>query len=533
MFFFFFFGDKMLNRNLILITLAAATLYGCSSKDPVAVEAVKSLKGPSNVEVIQDPSSRASLAAVNNAAYNSAGTDYSKTETDMWVDAGEWQEPLAMADMLVCIMGASSHSTLPNATYRALVDMTICNDDAGDQASAVANYADVVNVISRASNTSPQTGTGYFTQTQDDNGDGDTTDAGEKSEYVAESRMTEGASATNPYGIATMNWNQDNSPSGDHSRGSLAFTNASTTDVGISFIEENKEAGEYDFDQWAVGTLKKDGSGGSIKVSKVDGGTTKVYKVAFNGTHAKIQKDAETASCVDLNSMTSIIYSYDLFDNTTGALKDITAGIEFVHGASKDKRGYAGSYKDSNGAIKNWMWTQDGSAPTVIYDDSDLGVPYNVSWNAGKPTITGLTFDAPIRFEADFLGTPPGGTEGTKTDNLNYEGPGQLYGINWTVSGDTSGNGQCEPSEFDCEWSPDYNLTDGLGLVDTDGTTWRVKRTNGKKVPAAVALSNCSTLSLTAANAFTEPTLTAVTKTFTSKPVVTGKPKVIQGVLQY
>ena len=98
----------MLNRNLILITLAAATLYGCSS-DPVAVEVTRSLNLPSNVEVIQDPSSRASLAAVNNAAYDTAGTDYSKTETDMWVDAGEWQEPLDMADMLVCIMGASSH----------------------------------------------------------------------------------------------------------------------------------------------------------------------------------------------------------------------------------------------------------------------------------------------------------------------------------------------------------------------------------------------------------------------------------------
>ena len=126
--------------------------------------------------------------------------------------------------------------------------MSICNNDAGDQASAVASYADVVNVVSRASNTSPQIGTGYFTQTEDDNNDGDSTDPGEKSEYVAENIMIEGASATNPYGVASMNWNLDNASAGDYSRGSLAITNASTTDVGISFIEQNKNQIEgYEF----------------------------------------------------------------------------------------------------------------------------------------------------------------------------------------------------------------------------------------------------------------------------------------------
>ena len=113
------------------------------------------------------------------------------------------------------------------------------------------------------------------------------------------------------------------------------------------------------------------------------------------------------------------------------------------------------------------------------------------------------------------------------------KGPGQLYGINWTISGDTSSDGECQPSEFDCEWNPDYNLTDGLLLTANDATQWRVKRTEGKLVPAVVAASNCSTLTLTVANAFTAPTLTAVTKTFSTKPALTAKAKVIHGVLQY
>ena len=189
----------MNSKSLLIVGLASLTLYGCSSKTPAtSTEQIAGMALPQNVIVIQDPSASASLAAVNNAAYNSSGTDYSNRKADMWVDAGEWQEPLNMADMLVCIMGASSHSTLANATYRALVDMTICNNDAGDQASAVASYADVVMTVSRASNTANQIGTGYFTQTEDNNSDGDTLDAGEKSEFVAEIVMTEGASATNP-----------------------------------------------------------------------------------------------------------------------------------------------------------------------------------------------------------------------------------------------------------------------------------------------------------------------------------------------
>ena len=99
----------MLSKKLILITLASATLYGCSSSDPAAVAAVSGLSLPANVEVIPDDAgSSASLAAANMAAYNSTGTDYTNLKTEYWINAGQWQEPLKMADMLVCIMGAAS-----------------------------------------------------------------------------------------------------------------------------------------------------------------------------------------------------------------------------------------------------------------------------------------------------------------------------------------------------------------------------------------------------------------------------------------
>ena len=75
-------------KSLLIVGLAFLTLYGCSSKTPATTQQIAGLALPQNVVVIQDPSASASLAAVNNAAYNSSGTDYSKRKADMWVDAG-------------------------------------------------------------------------------------------------------------------------------------------------------------------------------------------------------------------------------------------------------------------------------------------------------------------------------------------------------------------------------------------------------------------------------------------------------------
>ena len=531
----------MLSKKLILITLASATLYGCSSSDPAAVAAVSGLSLPANVEVIPDDAgSSASLAAANMAAYNSTGTDYTNLKTEYWINAGQWQEPLTMADMLVCIMGASAHKDLANHTYQGLIDMNICQSDSGDQSAKTANFADVVSITSRASNTSTQTASSWFTNAYDENDDGDTLDAGEISKYASEIVITEGASPSNPFGVFSMNWNQDNSASGDYSRGSLVFTDNSTTKVGISFLEENKNQNEgYEFDQWAKGELNKDGSGGMIQVKQVDNGTEYVYKINFNGTHANIDK-AGTATCsnLDESTMTTYIDRYNLYNATTGALVDINAGLEFVHGASKDKRGYAGSYFDNNGAEKHWMWVEDGSAPATIYAESDNSLTYSVSWSSGEPTISGITFDKPIRITASYLGTPPGGSAATQTANLNYEGPGQLWGIDWDLNGDTNGNGECDAGENSCgsQWEPDFNLADGLVLTGTNGAysgvQYRVKRVEGWKTLATVASSNCSSIPISSVS-YTKPTLTAVTTTFATKPAINGKPRIIHGKKMY
>ena len=549
-------------KNILLLTtipfILAACLGGGGGAGTNLAAAITGLNLPQNIEVLQDDSAvSASLAAVNNAAYNSTGTDYTNAKADIFIDGGEWQEPLKMADFLICIMNGTGANLIPNGTYKALINMTQCDNAQGSsQAGKKTKFSDAVVVSSRTSNTSTQNIKTYIIDGMDRNNDGDITDAGETMNIVVEVAITEAASTANPYGLFTFDWNQTNNPSGEFMRGSIAITNESATQVGMSMIAQGKDS-SFEDSLWAKGLLNKDGSGGKMKVKMsmdkngdgdfLDSGETLTFKVNFNATHANIDTGG-TAVCKNLTeaSMTSYVYNYNLYNSTTGALKDITAGLEFLHGngASSTLRGYAGSYVDGSGAVKHWIWTEDGSAPTIIYKESDTSVSYNVAWSSGlspaslngKPTISGMTFDPRIEIDASFTGITPGGTSGTRTDNLDYEGPGQLWGINWTLAGDTNNNGQCDVGESDCDnnWSPNYNIADGTTLTDTDGVDWKVKQMGLWKTLATVNASNCSTLPVTdAAIAFTTPTLSAVSTTWASRPTVTAKPRVISGIKQY
>ena len=540
----------MLIKNIVIIGLAASILFGCNSDSASSssAAAVAGLNLPANIEVLQDDSAvSASLAAVNNAAYNSTGTDYSNAKAEIYIDGGEWQEPLNMADFLICIMNGTGANLIPNGTYKALINMTQCDNAQGStQAGKKTKFSDATVVSSRASNTSTQNIKTYIIDRMDSNDDGDTTDAGEMLNIVVEAAITEAASTANPYGLFTFDWNQTNNPSGEFMRGSIAITNDSSTQVGMSMLAQGKDSTNED-NLWAKGLLNKDGSGGKMKVKMfidenndgdfLDSDETLTFKVNFNATHANIDTDG-TAVCKNLTeaSMTSYVYNYNLYNSTTGALKDITAGLEFLHGSGKSLRGYAGSYVNGSGAVKHWIWTEDGSAPTTIYKESDTSVSYSIAWASGQPTITGMVFDPRIEIDASFTGITPGGTSGTKTDNLDYEGPGQLWGINWTLAGDTNSNGQCDSGESDCDnkWSPNYNIADGTTLTDTDGVDWKVKQMGMWKTLATVNASNCSALPVTdAAVNFTTPTLSAVSTTWASKPTVTAKPRVISGIKQY
>ena len=511
-------------KNTLTIFLAATVLYGCSSSSSdtdsssSGSDSVAALTLPDNVEIFQDDNEFISYSPVNMAAYNSTGTDYSNSVAEVFIESGgEWQNPLKMADMLVCIMNASSHTDLANETFLAIVDMAICN--ANDRDGIVSNFAEVVVKSTRDSNTSSQNIDAFYKQEDD----------GSYVQFAVNVSMSKGASNSNPFGLFTFNWNLDNAPSGESESGTLIFSEESATEVRIKFIEEILDSSTDEVD-WAQGVLNKNGSGGKLKVTVTDNSpspiVTDVYNVNFNADYAHIRKTTSLGtndSCMDLDesSMTTHVFDYDIFD-TSGALKDITAGLPFFHGAGKALRGYAGSYSDHNDVRRNFVWTEDNSSPTLIYNENDLSITYNISYSdhdglsstPDMPVISGgMTFDDAVEFTiAD--NTP------ALVDSLNYEGSGKLWGIPWTPA-----SGQ---------WLPTYTLADGTELTDTNGTKWYVKKKLAMRQLAQVAGSFCTGLSVEDADIpYTKPSRIDVTTTWSDRPTMSGKPRVVHGVKKF
>jgi hypothetical protein len=522
-------------KNVFLLTTIPIILASCLGGGGGAgtnLAAIAGLSLPQNVEVLQDDNALSgNLAAVNSAAYNSTGTDYSKAKAEVWIDGGAWQDPLMMVDFLMCIMVNNGASLLPNSTFKSLVDMNKCTDD---NTSGIPRFNEVISVSSRESNTSVQNVTAYIDDKLDMNNDGDFDDAFENEKVATEIVIVTAPTASNPYGAFTFNWNVTNRAANNHGRGSVSFSEESASQTRMKFIREDGNSGNNDY-QYLSAKLNKDGSGGRVYVEQsAYGGSPQDFKVHYNSTHVWIAGSG-SPQCYNLDesSMTPHVYSYNLYNSSTGALIDISAGLEFLHGSGKNERGYAGSYINTSGAIKHWIWTEDSSSnpqPTTIYKESDPSVSYSVAWTSGlspsslngKPTITGMSFDEPIIFTASFTGSD-GNTE---NDDLNYEGPGQLWGIEWNQRG---GSGS-DP------WLPAYTIADGALLTATNGNTYRVKQVGLWKVPALVSSGFCSGLNVSSSN-FTDidtrPTLSAVSTTWSSKPTITAKPRVIHGVKQY
>ena len=426
----------------------------------------------------------------------------------------------------MCIMQATGATLLPTSTYLGLVDMSQCaNERSGSQQGKQTSFMKAVVVSTRASNSANQYVTVYFVNQSDNNSDGDTADTGETTNYLTETIVESAVSSSNPWGVFNFNWKMTNPPvAGDYEMGTLDISTTAAGLIDLKFVSsQNNQTGRgqgaYEYDEWAAGLLNPDGTTGKMSVfqdaTQTGGAGDITYKINFNATHANVN-DGSSATCYNLDesTMTPYVYSYNLYDSTTGALKDISAGMEIVYGASKDNRGYIGQYTDGNGDRKDWMWAEDGTNPTTIYSRADDTVSYTVSWSSGQPTITGPTFDDPIRIEASF--TDADGT--TRTDNLNYEGPGQLWGIEWTEGAST--------------WSPAYNLADATELTDTNGTVWIVKQMGLWKT-LADATGSCGDLPVTdAAVSFSAPTIGTVTGSWDSIPTITAAAKVIHGIVQ-
>ena len=511
----------MKKTNILLAASIAALLSGCGGGSTPATEdapeaTIYGIATPENVVVIQEAAASANLAVVNYAAFNDTGTDYANTAVNSSIDGGDWQEPFSTADDLACIMAATGAGTHPNEKYLALVEHSTCMPDG--ESPGMINWAASIMNTSRADDNSPELVKAYYTF-KDYNGTDST--------VIADVKAVVAPTEANPWGVWDISYDFKNWPTGTYDHGVMSIVKEGDNlnfKYNGSFNRVEQSGESYDWDsKWANGVIKADRSGGQLQVSLNEGwvnsGAEQIYKIDFNTTHASVSKDGSAATCQSLTSFTEYAYDYNIYTED-GSAVDITSQLELRFGTNKDKRAWAGQYQSggtaTNPTYSHWMWTEDGSKPTMVYLKSDTSVFKTVTWptNGNWAPVINVTFDAPIIFNNTHADN-----DAIQSNDLYYVGKGRLYGINWT--------------QVDGRWRPTLSLTDGTQLTAENGTTYRVKRTRVAKTPNMVDASNCTGLDASTIS-FSDPELTNTAKdiAWSTKPTVSSEAKVKHGVDQ-
>lgn len=447
------------------------------------------------------------------AAYDDAGTDYTTQTASTWIDMGPAMAPLNFTDFLVCLMKKTAASTIVNGTYDALTDASKCQTGQGSEKPEIAK---MTVVTSRTDNSTPQTVNVWF-------------DAGAGAQYIVESTITEGVSASAPFGSFVFSWQ---SASDANEKGTMSFT-AGDTSTAVKMYKSEGTA------QWVNGAIANDRATGQARVG-IDAAT---YGVNFSKEsdtvgYVNIQKTGDAAACFDQEQLSEYVYGYTLFDAVTGVKKDLSGPFQctYVDADAATKYCHIGPYGawfegGETTATITQVTHEDGTVYTLVPDSTDAN-------NDGVYlTVTGYTFDDPLIFNsADQTGTVQ--TAMGASSFLQYYGPRDLYGLPWECSTDggatyTAQSGSnCDAAQL---WRPRAGLANGTVLTDDTGKEYVTKVQESMKVMASVAASNCSTLTLddgTVYPALTASDITEVTNTWADKPTVTAAPRVVEGVVQ-
>ncbi len=449
------------------------------------------------------------------AAYNDAGTEYTTETVESWIDMGAAMEPLNFSDFLVCLLKKTAADQIVNGTYDALTDSSKCQTGQGASKPEIAK---MTVVTSRADNSSPQLIKIWF-------------DAGSDSQYIVNANVTESVSATAPYGSFSFSWQNANDAA---EKGTMKFASGDTAST-VKMARADPSEGFT----WLNGTVSNNKETGQVAV----GIDTDSYVLSFDkvsGGHVNTQKEGSAAECYDRDALAEYVFGYNLYDPVTGARKNLAGPFQCSYDSSgTTKQCHIGPY----GA-----WFEGGettSVTSVTHEDGTVysGITYDES-DANNDgvyiTISGYTFDPPINFAKADQTSGVGSVQAAMGNNTNlqYYGPRDLYGLPWLCSTDginfmqDDNAGNCSAATT---WRPGAKLSDGAVLTDMSSNTYVAKATATMKVmetePGA-----CSALPLTSVStaypALTASDITAVTSTWADKPVVTGAPIVVEGVLQ-
>ena len=373
---------------------SSSTTSTTTTADTVGATTVSSLKVAEKVSVV-DASSTSTKPALGkttvtgltimDARYLPTGwattVDYYKDPQFVYIHERSG-EALNTPNEILCMMAQAKYDTMVNkgntdGYYLAQIDTNLCsqnqdsssNADTSNQSSGstTPNYAmwTVRSIRADDAATTPQYVKAWVHETIETGPGGN----GQEMLILADVKITEAASATNPYGLFTMNfagYPYDKATATITSttplmKGTLkTVKNATTGKVNLQFWS-SMLAGTETFSDAATLERSTDGTTGGGEVQFTDHGwdqtnmkqtaTTKRGRFAFDTTTFKRQAVDTTSGaltgspvCLDKTKFNYSVWSYGMYDSA-GARVNLQSGfpIKFVK-SGKDYFGYVGNY---------------------------------------------------------------------------------------------------------------------------------------------------------------------------------------------
>lgn len=347
----------------------------------------------------------ASASTYSFADFDSEGTDFSLAPQNYHV----WNESLKPVDLvnnILCFTGQlKANEFINQGPYLALADEAACfkednNSSESAQSSGASNTPSYTKIIVNATRESvndplivkvwiPGMGSGDEQQT-----------------IKFKSSITEGASAENPFGSFTFNYNffesiTSNIPLG----GGEIKTIEIPGKIGFTFYEQESEEENRTSEKGASVVMSSDRSTGIAFTfnHQQDGQNEQgdYYGLAFNANNVLTQKadtyellpfnsqDANTGTeaCLSRTDFDESVWRYNLFESTSGASVELNSGISFKYDSDND------DIPDSYGQVGYWgMWTEHANSlsdgATIVAqnpaDHNQPGETYTISKAPGR-----------------------------------------------------------------------------------------------------------------------------------------------------
>jgi len=380
--------SKYLYSISLVSTVALLTACGGGSSshtDPVSVTSSSALttssSSASSTIAYTEPTAAltlpASLEVVTNESNPPTGADSGTDYTNDSQSYHVWNEslkPIELVNSILCFTGQFKANEFVNAgPYLALADEKACfkdegSSDASAQSAGAANVPTYMKVIVDATRGTDLTSPIVVKVWMPEMGGG-----GDGSQAIKfKAVIKKGATATNPFGDFTFNYEMFDSFTANNSQGGGEIKTVDIPNkIGFTLFE-SESGGGRDSSKNASVVMSTDRTEGIALTSSHesgggDGDRGNAFGLAFNSNNVLLQTaDSYTnlpfmpnddnsgdESCLSRTTFDETVNRYDLYDSTTGARVELNSGLSFKYDSD------ANGDVDSFGHIGYWgVWTE-------------------------------------------------------------------------------------------------------------------------------------------------------------------------------